>query len=187
MRRTPVGSSLLVGLFVIALTVMAPACGGADPTTTPKSAADLPTATPTPHPFNVDESAMARISVTHMGKTVEYQKTDDGWVIKNGEDIPVHDPVWQGTPLLLSSPRPAEVASTSEDLGAYGLDDPQTRVTIVTDAGVRTSYVFGDLTPDGFSRYTVSETDDKLYTLNNLWCGVVSALATDPPYPPNGP
>lgn len=187
MRRMALRSSLLVGLFVITLTVLAAACGGSGPAPTATSAVAQPTATPTPHPFNVGESDMAHISVTHMGKTVEYQKTDDGWVIKNGEDIPVHDPVWQGTPLLLSFSRAAEVASTSEDLSAYGLDDPQTRVTIVTDAGVRTSYAFGDLTPDGLNRYAVSDGDDKLYTINNIWCEVVSALATDPPYPPDGP
>ena len=67
---------------------------------------------------------MARISVTHMGKTVEYQKRGEDWVITDGEDIPVYDPEWQGTPLLLSFPRATLVSSTIDDLGLYGLDDP---------------------------------------------------------------
>ena len=176
------------GTLALVFTVLLAACGGGgggeSPTPTPAVDMSTQAATPTPHPFNVKESAMARISVTHMGKTVEYQKRGEDWVITDGEDIPVYDPEWQGTPLLLSFPRATLVSSTIDNLSSYGLDEPQTRVTIVTDAGVPTSYVFGDLTPDGFSRYVSSDRDDKLYSLDGIWCDVVSALATDPPYPP---
>ena len=177
----------------------------------------LTSATPTPDPwvYDIDADAIAHISVTHMGKTVEYENTQGGWVIKDGSDTPVYGALWAGTPLLLSTGRPTLVSQNIfGDLPAYGLDHPQTMVTLIDDSGARLSYTLGDPTPDGHSwyaaltvtliddsgvglSYSLGEPapggngwsaaltgDDSLHTLPSVWCELVSRLAVAPPYPP---
>ena len=143
--------------------------------------------TTAPWLYRMDADAIAHISVTHMGKTVEYEKTEGGWVIKDGSDTPVYEELWAGTPLLLSSARSTLVSPNIDDLGAYGLDDPQTAVTLTDGSGARLSYALGDPTPDGHSWYAALKGDDSLHTLPSVWCELVSRLATAPPYPPATP
>ncbi len=139
--------------------------------------------------FKVDPSSIAHISVTHMDTTVEYEATDDGWVIKDGDDTPVDRDRWSGTPLLLSGPRtsPDVVAHAIEDPAEYGLGEPQTTVVVTDVAGTRVSFLLGDPTPDGEKWYASLAGDDRLYTVAAIWCEVISKLAADPPYPPEEP
>lgn len=139
--------------------------------------------------FKIDPTAIAHISVTHMGTTVDYQDTADGWVIKDGDDTPVDNERWPGTPLLLSGPRtaPDVVAHTITDPAEYGLAEPQTEVTVTDVAGTKVSFILGDPTPDGEKWYATLAGDDRLYTVAAIWCEVISNLAIDPPYPPEEP
>ena len=139
--------------------------------------------------FKVDPGTIAHISVTHLGETVEYENTENGWVIKDGADTPVYMEKWSGTTLLLSGPRssPDVVGRSVEDLSVYGLEDPQTRVTVTDYAGTRISFNLGDPTPDGQKWYAALAGDARLYTVVAIWCEVVSKLASEPPYPPEEP
>ena len=157
-------------------------------TPTPDRTVPAPTEeTTAPWLYRIDADAIAHISVTHMGKTVEYENTEGGWVIKDGSDTPVYEEQWAGTPLLLSSARSTLVSPNIDDLGAYGLDDPQTTVTLTDGSGARLSYTLGNPTPDGHSWYAALKGDDSLHTLPSIWGELVSRLATAPPYPPATP
>ena len=139
--------------------------------------------------FKIDPTAIAHISVTHMGTTVDYQDTDDGWVIKDGNDTPVDNERWPGTPLLLSGPRtsPDVVAHEITDPAEYGLAEPQTTVVVTDVAGTQVSFILGNPTPDGGQWYASLAGDNRLYTVAAIWCEVISKLASDPPYPPEEP
>ena len=158
----------------------------------PTPAVDRTVSAPTeettaPWLYRIEADAIVRISVSHMGKTVEYESTEGGWVIKDGSDTPVYEEQWAGTPLLLSSARSTLVSPNIDDLGAYGLAAPQTMVTLTDGSGARLSYTLGDPTPDGHSWYAALNGDDGLHTLPSIWGELVSRLATAPPYPPPTP
>ena len=56
-----------------------------------------------------------------MGKTMGYENTEDGWVIKPGAEIPDYEEKRSGTLLSLSSPRRSLAVPNIDHLSLFGL------------------------------------------------------------------
>jgi len=84
----------------------------------------------------LEQDSVSALSITNAGKTVRLRKIDDAWRITE----PIDYPADQGKVTSLLSSLQGLTAkrrlSTAEvDPGLHGLDDPQLRVTLTTDAG----------------------------------------------------
>ena len=128
------------------------------------------------------------ISVIHQGTLQGYTRHEPhNWVILDGRDSPVHGPKWSGTPLLLSGPRGSRLLSEQiDDPAKYGLDKPQTLVTVVDGNGTPAlDFVLGAVTADGRDWYARVVGSQRLFTVNSDWSEVISSLVTEPPYTPS--
>ncbi len=138
-----------------------------------------------PWMYKVNEQDIASISVIHKDEQVDYALEGDHWVIKDGNDSQVFIDKWSGTTLLLSGPRSARfLADQVDDPARYGLDSPQTRVTLVDKSGYPLGFYLGDPTPDGQNWYAGVVGSPRLFTVASVWGEVVSRLASEPPYMP---
>ena len=156
--------------------------------------------------YRVTEDDITGVTVSHDGESVEYQLLTDQasiaaalgddptiggrpldslWVIKDGNDTPVFLEKWSGTPLLLSGPRSDRGALQSlEDPATFGLDPPQTSVTIKLLETIQLTFELGDATPDEENWYARLANGTQLFTVAGAWAEVITRLATEPPYPP---
>ena len=136
--------------------------------------------------YRINSEDIGRISVIHKGQQMDYARTgDDTWVIKDGNDTPVYIDKWAGTPHLLGGPRSSRALDIQiDDPAKYGLEEPQTRITLIDRNGVPLEFHLGDTTPDGENWYARLAGGDRLFTVVSVWCEVVSKLAVEPPYPP---
>ena len=138
-----------------------------------------------PWMYRVNVDDIAGVSVIHEGEHTDYALEDDEWIIKDGEDTQVFLDAWSGKVLILSGPRSSrEVAEQIDDTAKYGLDSPQTRVTITDKSGSPLEFHLGDPTPNGVNWYAKLVASERLFTVDSTWSEVISKLATEPPYTP---
>lgn len=139
-----------------------------------------------PWMFRIDESALVRITVSSGGQTVEYARKPGGstWYIQQDPEVPVFLDKWSGTPLLVSGPRVNRVlGATIDDPAVYGLDPPETAVTVVQRGGQSFEFHLGIKTPDEANQYARLVGDPQLFTVPEIWGFVITRLALEPPYP----
>ena len=139
-----------------------------------------------PWMFRMDESALVSITVSAGGQTVEYVRKPGGttWYIQQEPEVPVFLDKWSGTPLLVSGPRVNRVLGASiEDPSIYGLDPPETAVTVVQRGGQSFEFHLGFRTPDEANQYAQLVGDPQLFTVPEIWGFVITRLALEPPYP----
>lgn len=135
--------------------------------------------------YRMDDSSLAHISVTHRGETVEYSKRPGtfDWYIQGPNGTLVFQDLWGGKPLLLSGPRVSRAVSAKlEDPANFGLDPPQTQVTITDRSGNTIEFHLGDATPDTIDQYAILVGDEALFTVPLAWGEVVNRLVTEPPF-----
>ena len=137
--------------------------------------------------YKVDDSSIVHIEATYNGETVNYNKRPGGttWYIQeDGQEIPVLNEKWSGTPLLLSGPRVNRVLSQTVDNPAvYGLDPPKSIIKVTERSGLSYEFRMGDPTPDGENQYAHLVGDPQLFTVPQIWAEVINRLVTEPPYP----
>ena len=137
-----------------------------------------------PFKFNMQETT--RISVGSGDKRVEYARTGDEWLIKDGNDTLVSTEKWADTALLLNFPSARRAPQDKiDDPAKYGLDPPQVKVTIVREDRTAVAFDLGYPVADGRSWYARVSGSDKLFVVASIYGEAVSRLATDPPYPPD--
>ena len=135
--------------------------------------------------FKVDIDEIVGISVVYQGQQMSYERQDDQWVIKDGNDTPVFQDKWAGTTLLLSGPRVSRaVADEIGDASTYGLDPPAARVQLANTSGFPLEFHLGDPTPDEDDWYARLVGSQQLFTVPASWGTVVTRLAIQPPYEP---
>ena len=134
--------------------------------------------------YRIDEGSLVKLEVVHQGEEVNYFR-DPGartWYIEGDPDIPVFQQRWGGTPLLLSGPgvtRP--LSDTIDNFAEFGLEPPETSVTVTDRSGNEVEFHLGIPTPDNKNQYARLVGDDTLFTVPYEWAQVVNRLAFDPP------
>lgn len=160
-----------------------------------------------PWAWRIDDDAIVHVGVTHRGQvggsiecsdqtvpiteeqqTIAYEK-DLGrgkWFIVEGDEREeVYQDRWAGTPLLLSGPKVNRVlGETIENPAQYGLDPPETVITITEETGLSYEFWLGNLTPDEGYSYMRLVGDTQLLTVPEVWARVVNCLVVSPPHIP---
>ena len=134
--------------------------------------------------YRIDEGSIVALEVVYQGEAVNYYRNPASrdWYIKGTPDIPVFQQRWGGTPLLLSGPgvtRP--LSDTIDDPTEFGLDPPETAVTVIDRHGNKIEFHLGIPTPDNKNQYARLVGADPLFTVPIEWAQVVNRLAIDPP------
>ena len=139
-----------------------------------------------PWMYRIDDDVIMHIAVTHGGQRVDYDRKPGGftWYIQEDPEVPVFNPKWAGTPLILSGPRVNRVLdATVDNPESYGLEPPQTTVEVTERGGQKFEFHLGHLTPDQKNQYAQLVGSPTLFTVTALWGDVINGLVTDPPYP----
>ena len=134
--------------------------------------------------YRINEGSIVKFEVVHQGEAVNYYRDPAGrtWYIEGDPDVPVFQQRWGGTPLLLSGPgvtRP--LSDTIDNPAEFGLDPPETAVTVIDRDGNEVQFHLGIPTPDNKHQYARLVGDDTLFTVAFEWAQVVNRLVIDPP------
>jgi hypothetical protein len=135
------------------------------------------------------DSSIYSIGVEHNGHYVEYQSQSRGlpWVIAvdGAEDTgtPVSQDLWPDILRSLTTPPVSQIlADKIDNPGDFGLENPQTRVDVVTLREDPFVFFLGDPTEDGLGRYAQRRGRQELYSVPASWARMVEGLTTEPPY-----
>ena len=136
-----------------------------------------------------EENDIRRLQVNYDGRTAEYIKDrfNKEWSIKGDPEVLVHAEKWEATLPLILNPWVTQVLSDIiEDAASYGLDPPRTTGRLTKLDGNSIEFHLGIATPDEKSYYARVVGQEELMIVPASWAQAVNALATDPPYPPEG-
>ena len=139
--------------------------------------------------YRIDEGDIIGLELVYQGNSVTYYRSPASldWYIaglsKGTADTPVFQERWGGTPLLLSGPRVTRpLADIIETPAEFGLEPPETEVTVHDRYGNKIKFHMGIPTPDKENQYARLVGDDTLFTVPIEWAQVVNNLAIDPPF-----
>ena len=135
--------------------------------------------------YNISPDDLIGISITYQDKNEAWEYNEDlrRWVFANAQGIPVNPTTWGGVTTLLSGPRLARISDTIGDPSLYGLDDPETIISLTLRNGFTRVINLGNVTPDGTRHYASASTVDGLALVDATWGQVLNNLVTNPPYP----
>ena len=138
--------------------------------------------------YRIDEGDIIALELVYQGEEIAFFRSPASldWYIAGepgvSPDIPVFQQRWGGTPLLLSGPRVTRpLSETIEDAAGFGLDPPETAVTVFDRYGNTIEFHLGIPTPDNENQYARLVGNDALFTVPIEWAQVVNRLAFDPP------
>ncbi|PKB79731.1 MAG: hypothetical protein BZY88_11780 [SAR202 cluster bacterium Io17-Chloro-G9] len=139
-----------------------------------------------PWMYRIDDSVIVHIAVTNAGERIDYDRKPGSttWYIQEDPEVPVFSDKWSGTPLLLSGPRVNRVlGATIDDPASYGLEPPETTVTVTQRGGHTFEFHLGSNTPDNLNQYARLVGTPTLFTVPSIWGDVINNLVSKPPYP----
>lgn len=138
--------------------------------------------------YRIDESDIVALELNYQGEEIAFFRSPASldWYIAGepgvSPDIPVFQQRWGGTPLLLSGPRVTRPLSVAiENAASFGLEPPETSVTVFDRYGNTIEFHLGIPTPDNENQYARLVGDDNVFTVPIEWAQVVNRLAFDPP------
>ncbi len=138
--------------------------------------------------YRIDESDIVALELNYQGEEIAFFRSPASldWYIAGepgvSPDIPVFRQRWGGTPLLLSGPRVTRPLSVAiENAASFGLEPPETSVTVFDRYGNTIEFHLGIPTPDNENQYARLVGDDNVFTVPIEWAQVVNRLAFDPP------
>jgi hypothetical protein len=135
--------------------------------------------------YRIDEGDIIALELVYQGEEIAFFRSPASldWYIAGepgvSPDIPVFQQRWGGTPLLPRVTRP--LSDIIEDPAGFGLDPPETAVTVFDRYGNTIEFHLGIPTPDNQNQYARLVGDDSLFTVPIEWAQVVNRLAFDPP------
>ena len=134
--------------------------------------------------YRISSKDITNISITHDLKNISWHVEDNIWYFDELKGIPADSYRWGGIIDLLAGPKLYRTISENIDNKAnYGLENPQTEISLYLKNGdVRILYI-GNETPDKANNYAYLEGVEKLVMLDATWKGVIARLVQDPPYP----
>jgi hypothetical protein len=138
--------------------------------------------------YRIDEGDIVALELVYQGEVIAFFRSPASltWYIAGepgvSPDIPVFQQRWGGTPLLLSGPKVTRpLADSIENAASFGLDPPETAVTVFDRYGNTIEFHLGIPTPDNENQYARLVGDDNVFTVPIEWAQVVNRLAFDPP------
>lgn len=134
-----------------------------------------------PYFYDVEITDIGGITISLKDTQQSFIKAGNKWVFEDSGS-PVDPARWSGIPLLLTGPRAARVLkNTLEDPQEYGLDPPETHITVTLEDGRAINVILGYKTPDGLSHYAQVVGFAQLYLVSSTWGDVINRIATEPP------
>ena len=135
--------------------------------------------------YRISSQDITNISITHNTKTFSwYLGADRVWYFDDMNNVPTDNYRWGGIIDLLAGPKLYRTISENiEDKSKYGLENPQTEISIYLNNGDKRTLYIGNETPDNQNNYAYLEGVDKLVMLDATWKGVLIRLVNEPPYP----
>ena len=138
--------------------------------------------------YQVAMDDIETIAITHKGDRESFLRVaKDTWAFEDPEGIPPTHRRWGGMTLLLSGPQTrrdlTETSIIIDDPAQYGLDDAHTVIDVGLTADRSLQVRLGDETTDGKHLYSQVIGFEQLFLVAASWGGVMSRLATEPPYP----
>ena len=131
--------------------------------------------------YDVEMDDITNVTVTYKGQREAFVKIENQWFFEDTGG-PVDMQRWGGIPLLLTGPQAASVLKEQVNNPAeYGLDPPETSITVTLEGGRQASVLLGNMTPDGISHYSQVVGYSPLYLVTSTWGGVINRLVTEPP------
>ena len=138
--------------------------------------------------YRIDEGDIVALELVYQGEEIAFFRSPASldWYIAGepgvSPDIPVFQQRWGGTPLLLSGPRVTRpLSDTIENAASFGLEPPETAVTVIDRYGNTIEFHLGIPTPDNKNQYARLVGDNNVFTVPIEWAQVVNRLVFDPP------
>ena len=136
--------------------------------------------------YQVDDDDIVKVVINYGGEELTFVADDERrWHFDTpaGEDVNIER--WGGVTLLLSGPQyNRQLTTGAADLSRYGLDSPQTVITVglkgIGDVNIR----LGDKTPRGNNHYAQFQDLEPIYLVDSSWGDVIARLVTEPPHIP---
>lgn len=138
--------------------------------------------------YQVSVDEIETIAVTHDGQRIKFvRSTPHRFLFEDPSGVPPDETRFGGIPLLASGPRAKRELSPSSDLvearSEYGLQEPETTISLGLSAGRSLEFRLGDKTSDGRHHYGEVAGLPGLFLIASSWGDVLARLADEPPLP----
>ncbi|MEX0761033.1 MAG: DUF4340 domain-containing protein [Dehalococcoidia bacterium] len=136
--------------------------------------------------YRLDSEDIRHISIETGGEEIgwHYREDERRWYFDDLQDIPANLFRWGGITTLLGGPRTQRVLEeTIDDPAVYGLDDPNTVISVTIRDGNTVTLHLGNETPDGGGNYAQVIGYPQLVLVDASWGFVLDRLVTEPPVP----
>ncbi|MCX8251853.1 MAG: DUF4340 domain-containing protein [Dehalococcoidia bacterium] len=136
--------------------------------------------------YTIPETDIVRLDIDSPTGVMAFELDQENnyWIFGGDETMPVDRQRWNGITTLLGGPRSQrELESSFGDPSRYGLETPDTSVTIGLKDGSFVRLFLGDETPDRSGNYARIEGFPQLVLVSSAWGEVLNGLIADPPIP----
>jgi len=136
--------------------------------------------------YTIPETDIVRLDIDSPAGVMAFELNQEKgyWIFAGDETMPVDRQRWNGITTLLGGPRSQrELEATFGDPSLYGLETPDTSVTIGLKDGTFVRLFLGDETPDRSGNYAQIEGFPQLVLVSSAWGEVLNRLIADPPIP----
>ena len=136
--------------------------------------------------YTIPETDIVRLDIDSPTGVMGFELDEENnyWIFAGDETMPVDRQRWNGITTLLGGPRSQrELESSFGDPSLYGLETPDTSVTIGLKDGSFVRLFLGDETPDRSGNYAQIEGFPQLVLVSSAWGEVLNRLIADPPIP----
>ena len=136
--------------------------------------------------YTIPESDIVRLDIDSPTGVMAFELDQDKgyWIFAGDKTMPVDRQRWNGITTLLGGPRSQrELEASFGNPDLYGLETPDTSVTIGLKDGSLVRLFLGDETPDRSGNYAQIEGFPQLVLVSSAWGEVLNRLIADPPIP----
>jgi len=136
--------------------------------------------------YTIPETDIVRLDIDSPTGVMAFELDEEEgyWIFAGDDMMPVDPQRWNGITTLLGGPRSQrELEASFGDPALYGLETPDTSVTIGLKDGSLVRLFLGDETPDRSGNYAQIEGFSQLVLVSSAWGEVLNRLIADPPIP----
>ncbi|HCV27775.1 MAG TPA: DUF4340 domain-containing protein [Dehalococcoidia bacterium] len=136
--------------------------------------------------YTLPEGSINRVEIDSPNGVIAFEldPVENYWIFAGDDTMPVDRQRWNGITTILGGPRSQRQLETSfGDPSLYGLEIPDTSVTIGLTDGSTVRLLLGDETPDRSGNYAQLEGFPQLVLVSSAWGEVLTGLIEDPPIP----